>query len=507
MEARNFVTAREMVEKGNWLLPTLNGQPRYAKPPLPTWITAAMAKISGDIHWVGPLRIPSSTIAVVGLVFMFLLVRKITDNEDLAFYTTLILATSFYYNYLGKIATWDIYCHGFMLAAIFYFYKGLQGTKGYFKFFVITGVLFGLSFMSKGPISFYTVLIPFLVGYVFTFKFQSIKRHWLGIAASAVIATILAGAWPLYTYFQDSETLLSITSHEVKQWSVRHTRPFWYYLNFPVQAGAWALLIIPALIYPYMKTRVSSLKHYKLALLWFLAALFLLSVVPEKKDRYLMPALIPLAWVVSFYVEYLVRVIRQGVESGFDRASYYVNLGLFTIVSMAAPILYFLYGYQTEIYGLPAFILIAILYFGLVGYMLGAFRKRNAERLFHGVVLSICLLNLFGLALVRDYQLSNPIYKSIEEVRNNSRLREMKFATLGEINPIYVWEAGKEVEDISLSLNKLKTFTPFALFTLENTEQLRKRPEFSDVQIQHLNTFYPGLKPEPEYFLYIVRGQ
>ena len=40
MEARNFITAREMVNDGNWLLTTINGLPRYEKPPLPTWLTA-----------------------------------------------------------------------------------------------------------------------------------------------------------------------------------------------------------------------------------------------------------------------------------------------------------------------------------------------------------------------------------------------------------------------------------------------------------------------------------
>ena len=37
MEARNFITAREMLTDGNWLLTTMNGEPRYQKPPLPTW--------------------------------------------------------------------------------------------------------------------------------------------------------------------------------------------------------------------------------------------------------------------------------------------------------------------------------------------------------------------------------------------------------------------------------------------------------------------------------------
>ena len=40
MEARNFISAREMVQNNEYLLTTLNNQPRYEKPPLPTWLTA-----------------------------------------------------------------------------------------------------------------------------------------------------------------------------------------------------------------------------------------------------------------------------------------------------------------------------------------------------------------------------------------------------------------------------------------------------------------------------------
>ena len=47
MEARNFVTAREMLQDSNWLLTTLNGEPRYQKPPLPTWLSAGSAFLFG----------------------------------------------------------------------------------------------------------------------------------------------------------------------------------------------------------------------------------------------------------------------------------------------------------------------------------------------------------------------------------------------------------------------------------------------------------------------------
>ncbi|HMO27236.1 MAG TPA: hypothetical protein PKB10_13315, partial [Tepidisphaeraceae bacterium] len=42
MEGLNVATALESHREGNWLLPTLTGEPRTHKPPLASWITALM---------------------------------------------------------------------------------------------------------------------------------------------------------------------------------------------------------------------------------------------------------------------------------------------------------------------------------------------------------------------------------------------------------------------------------------------------------------------------------
>ena len=45
MEARNLATAQEMVQTGNYLIPTMNGELRLEKPPLPTWIAGGVEHI------------------------------------------------------------------------------------------------------------------------------------------------------------------------------------------------------------------------------------------------------------------------------------------------------------------------------------------------------------------------------------------------------------------------------------------------------------------------------
>ena len=69
MEARNFITAREMLEYGNWIHTTMNLEPRYEKPPLPTWLTAFSAAVFGVKNLFG-LRLPA-VLSVVFLIFTF----------------------------------------------------------------------------------------------------------------------------------------------------------------------------------------------------------------------------------------------------------------------------------------------------------------------------------------------------------------------------------------------------------------------------------------------------
>ena len=114
MEARNFVTAREMVTDGNWLLTTLNGEPRYQKPPLPTWIAAFFGILSG-FKSVFFLRLPSVIMIYLIGAYTFLLSLKFELNKLHGLLNAFIVLTSFYVIGIIFEAPWDIYNHGFML--------------------------------------------------------------------------------------------------------------------------------------------------------------------------------------------------------------------------------------------------------------------------------------------------------------------------------------------------------------------------------------------------------
>ena len=125
MEARNFITAREMIEDGNWFLTTMNGEPRYQKPPLPTWLTAISALLFG-IKSLFALRLPAMIMVAVIGVFAYLLSFKLLNKSTHSLINALITITSFYVVAIIIEAPWDIFTHGFMLIGIYYLFQVLE---------------------------------------------------------------------------------------------------------------------------------------------------------------------------------------------------------------------------------------------------------------------------------------------------------------------------------------------------------------------------------------------
>ena len=153
MEARNFITAREMINDGNWLLTTMNGEARYQKPPLPTWFAALSGLIFGLKNIIA-LRFPGIIMVILTGVYSYLLSNSLLKNKVQSLINALITVTSFYVIGIVIEAPWDIFTHGFMLIGIFHLFHFFEKEKQYWRHVLFTGLFIGCSIMSKGPVSF-----------------------------------------------------------------------------------------------------------------------------------------------------------------------------------------------------------------------------------------------------------------------------------------------------------------------------------------------------------------
>ena len=335
MEARNFATAREMINMNHWIFTTLNDLPRYEKPPLPTWMTAISMFFLG-MKSMFALRLPAAIMGTLTVIFIYKLGLKFTAHRKYAFISGLIAVTSFYILYSGRDGQWDIHTHAWMIMAIYGIYKIFNQETAKYTHGLLAGIFIGCSFLSKGPVSMYALLLPFLIAYGVVYKYRNFKSNWLPLLLMLITATAISASWSLYVYYFDTHAVAKITDKETGRWLDYNVRPFYYYWSFVIQSGIWTIPAFVGLLYPYLKNRVFNKPGYKFTLWWTLGSLVLLSIIPEKKSRYLLPVLIPLALNTAFYIEYLFR--RFDMMPKKEKWVVYFNFGLIAVIGLVFPI-------------------------------------------------------------------------------------------------------------------------------------------------------------------------
>lgn len=415
MEARNFITAREMLVDGNWILTTINGEPRYQKPPLPTWLTAFSAAIFGLKNLWG-LRLPAALAASLLAVYGYKLSHKQTQDKAFSLLGGLVLATSFYILFAGRNGQWDIFTHAFMMVGIYFLYLFFEQDAGKYKNALLAAVFVGASFMSKGPVSLYALFLPFLIAYGVVYRFRGFSKKWIPLVLFLIITVVISGWWYWYTYTYDTTALKEIADRETSNWTSYNVRPFYYYWSFFTQSGIWTLPAFIGLLYPYLKNRVSNKKNYRFTLIWTLASVVLLSVIPEKKSRYLLPVLIPMAWNTGYYLEYLIRRFKE-LKDKKETYVVYFNFGLVGFIALVFPFV----GWWV----LPNLIqdnwsLVWYICLGLSLEIIGLFIFKNLKdkllnNVIYGVFAFVIAVMCFGMPLSRNLS-QNPEFRPMSDL-------------------------------------------------------------------------------------------
>jgi len=423
MESRNLVTAHEMIEYDNWLVPTMNGELRLEKPPLPTWVAAGIEYLAPDN--ISLQRAAAGIMATLMAFFLYFFASALSGNRLLGLLSALVLATSFNVIMAGRVATWDIYCHGFMLGAIFFFYKGIVSSRTSWGSFIWAGIFLGLSFLGKGPVSFYALLFPFLITYIGVYR-PSFRRKGWPIAIMLLLFIVVSFWWPLYLYIFQRDTAMFVLAKESTAWIERNVRPWYYYWLFFAESGIWSLFLLTGLCWPWLKNKVTMRKEYTLAVLWTVLTLVLLSLFPEKKTRYLLPLLIPAAMVVAHYMVYIFTATKEKTLTTGDRVVFRVNAFLPALIALGMPVAVYILFYTKGQIGLTLFLIVSFLFL-VTAYSIcvGGLRMRSMK-VFTGVV---CLLILVETLLMSNVAniFNNTEIKSIKTVRDIKELQHLPF--------------------------------------------------------------------------------
>lgn len=487
MEARNFITAREMVQDNNWILPTINGEARYQKPPLPTWLTAVSGMLFG-INKIWALRLPAALMVLFSGMCIFYLSFKLKLPKIQSLNNSLILVTSFYIFAIIIEAPWDIFAHGFMLAGLYFLFLLFEEKNGVWKNALLAALFVGFSIMSKGPVSLYATFLPFLISYGIVFKFKNLKSRILPLLAFLILFMVIGGWWFLYVRLADPKEFLEIATKETGNWSSYNIKPFYYYWNFFLQSGLWAIPAFISLLYPYLIKRVENKKSYQFSFWWTISAVLLLSLIPEKKARYLVPALIPLAINTGFYIHYFMADFTK-ITAKKETIPVYINFGLIAVISLSVPFaLFFLLKGGLEDHPISyALTSLATLIIGIL--LIRNLYLKKFSKVFYLTILFVVSLAAFGLPLSNNLN-ENPEFKSIHALHQFEKSKGTNSYSIGEIAPELLWDYNGILKDIYKNgILKIPAEPNFGLLLMYEdvetvTAQLRQ-----DYNLKHIETY------------------
>ena len=149
-------TAREMSERGNWIVPYFDYRLRLNKPPLSYWATGLVAWVAGDLPEIEPwhARVPSF-VAGLGLALLTLYIGLRLYGRTVAVLATALLVTcSGFFSYTHDARSDMMYA--FWVTAMFAAFVSIMGARQagapdrYWRS-ALMWACFGVAVLAKGP--------------------------------------------------------------------------------------------------------------------------------------------------------------------------------------------------------------------------------------------------------------------------------------------------------------------------------------------------------------------
>lgn len=490
MESRNIITAREMVYDGHWMVPTLNGELRLEKPPLPTWLTAVAEMVSPDS--VALQRGMAGLAALLMIFYFWRFARRIMHVDPLI--PTLLLCTCYNVILMGRTASWDIYCHAFMMAGIYYWARGLTLPAPAWDPFIAAGFFTGLSIMSKGPVSPYALFLPFLISFIIFYRPSARRKVW-PIIVAVLIALAVGSWWYIYIHVAEADALQAVIGKETGSWVNRNVRPWWYYWQFFLEAGVWCVLLLTSMFLPAANGLRRRQRQWLFSLGWMLFSLILLSLLPEKKTRYLFPLLIPAAYLMGCMVAWWREKLRNPERaSRADRICFRINVWLVAVAVIILPVAGWLFLVQPGYVPLWGWIVSAVVAAGIAAWLIYAGVRYKPVGMVASVTVLFLLAECFAMPSLGNI-INNPEMHSIALSRNVPQLKGIPFYYIEgeELRPEIVYAAGRVIRPISP--DSLPAHLPVALLTHQPAAECLPPTVLRRVALHPVDTYDDNRRP------------
>jgi 4-amino-4-deoxy-L-arabinose transferase-like glycosyltransferase len=303
-ESRYAQIAREMLQRGEIVVPYLQGEPYLDKPPLTYWLTEASYALFGV--QVGAARLAPALAVHATILLVYLLGRR-SLGETSAFRGALVLSLAPGFLGMGRLLLLDGVLTLWTTLAVLSAFEAVRGPRLCWGWWLIAAIACGLGILTKGPIAVVLLLPPlWLYRWVSGRGCAPDRRGWavfVGVVLTVALPWYIAMCLRVPAFAREF-----FWEHNVQRFLApfAHQHGVWYYI--PVLLGS--LLPATLLIGPFLRFLFSSasehtdrrppeLGFFLLAAGWCVL-FFTLSAC--KLATYVLPAFPPLALAFGHFL-------------------------------------------------------------------------------------------------------------------------------------------------------------------------------------------------------------
>lgn len=409
-EAIRSIVAFEMLQRNDFITPTIGGEPYLMKPPLFNWILAAFFYISGSYSET-IIRLPVILSILLYALSIFLFSRKEFGNR-FALVNALAFVTYgriiFYESLHGLIDvtfSWLTYCF-FMLSWHFFI------RKKFLALFLTAYAITAISYLLKGLPSLFFVAVTLLVLFIQGKQFKMLFnwRHFLGIG----LLIIIVGGYYLLYFARNSippEEVFNVLTGEVTRRTVVRFglwKTILHFFTYPFENlyhfAPWTVLVI-------LFFRKGSIKFIRQNdFLRYLTLVFLFNIIPywtspEAYARYIL-MLIPLAMTVMFvlYFEY-----EKSKNLNFRIVNGFLG-GILTAAGAGS----FIFLFHPATRDLPYVTLVSVLLFIAMAVISFFYWRQATFRLLWVSIAFLAIRIAFDFTIIPSWEKTHPVVATKE---------------------------------------------------------------------------------------------
>src|ERR1700704_5039266 len=306
-EARYAQVAREMLDRSDWVTPTLQGKPWLEKPVLYYWHAMLSFRAFGGTDQAA--RVPAAFDAGLLIAVIYFFLRRFRPGSELD--GALITASCAGVVGFAHAAATDMPLAAAFTISLLAWYAWYESRR--YVYLAAFYISLALGTLAKGPVA------PALAA-VIIFLFVAAKRDWRAIPRTLWIPGIFLYLAVMLPWYIDVQLRnpdffrVFILEHNLARFSqdmYHHRQPFWFYLPvFLLAMMPWTIVLVLAgverarLIWSEGKQAFSSREDsWQLFLLiWMLVPILFFSAAQSKLPGYILPAVPAGALLVAEYL-------------------------------------------------------------------------------------------------------------------------------------------------------------------------------------------------------------